>query len=67
MTGQKMVLAPWIVMPSVGVADPGCLSRIRSFPIPDPGSRVKKIPRSASASKNISILTQKYVFQISEI
>jgi hypothetical protein len=26
------------------VADPGCLSRIRIFPILDIGSRVKKIP-----------------------
>ena len=41
------------------VADPGCLSRIRIFSIPDPGSRVKKIPGSGSASKNLSILTQK--------
>jgi hypothetical protein len=42
-----------------GVADPGCLSRIRIFPsrTRDPGSRVKKIPDpgSGSASKNLSI------------
>jgi hypothetical protein len=30
-----------------------------NFSIPDPGSKVKKIPGSASASKNLSILTQK--------
>jgi hypothetical protein len=42
--------------------------------IPDPnifhpGSRVKKIPGSgsASASKNLSILTQKIVFKLPEI
>jgi hypothetical protein len=34
------------------VADPGCLSRIRIFSIPDPGS----------ISKNLSILTKKNVF-----
>jgi hypothetical protein len=34
------------------VADPGCLSRIRLFSIPDPGS----------ASKNLSILTPKKWF-----
>jgi hypothetical protein len=49
------------------IEDPRCLSRIRIFPVPDPGSRVKKIPGSASASKNLSILTQKIVFKLSEI
>jgi hypothetical protein len=41
--------------------------RIRIFSIPDPG--VKKIPGSgtASASKNLSILTQKCVSKLSEI
>jgi hypothetical protein len=50
----------------ISVADPGCLSRI-----PDagsdffhPGSRVKKIP--GSASKNLSIFTQKIVSKLSE-
>jgi hypothetical protein len=40
-------------------------SRIRIFSIPDPGSRVKKIPDpgSGSASKNLSIVTQKNFFQ----
>jgi hypothetical protein len=33
----------------ISVADPGCLSRIRLFSIPDPGS----------SSKNLSILTPK--------
>ncbi len=47
------------------VADPGCLSRIRIFPIP--GSRVKKIPRSGSAWKNLSYLTQNIVSKLSEI
>ncbi len=43
------------------VTDPGCLSQIRIFSIPDPGSRVKKItdPGSGSPSKNLSILTRK--------
>ncbi len=42
-------------------------SRIRIFFHPDPGSRVKKIPGSASASQKISILTQKIVSKRSEI
>ncbi len=55
------------------VADPECLSCIPDpiFSIPDPGSRVKKIPEprsgSASASKNVSILTQNIVSKLSEI
>jgi hypothetical protein len=46
------------------VSDLGCLSRIRIFFIPDPGSRVKKIPDpgSASASKNLSIFYPKNCF-----
>ncbi len=50
----------------ISVAEPGCLSRI-----PDagseffhPGSRVKKIP--GSASQNLSIFTQKIVSKLSE-
>ncbi len=50
------------------VADPGCLSRIRLFSIPDPiffhpGSRIRifSIPGSGYASNNLSILTQKNV------
>ncbi len=39
------------------ITDPACLSRIRIFSIPDPGS----------ASKNLSILTQKIVSKLSEI
>ncbi len=39
------------------VADPGCLSRIRFFSILDPGS----------ASKNLSILTQKMASKLSEM
>jgi hypothetical protein len=39
------------------VADPGCLSRIRIFSIPDPGF----------ASENLSILAQKMVSKLSEI
>jgi hypothetical protein len=39
------------------VADPGCLSRIQIFSNPDHGS----------ASKNLSILTQKIVSKLSEI
>jgi hypothetical protein len=43
----------------ISVAHPGCLSRILIgiFSIPDPGS----------ASKNLSILTQKIVSELSEI
>jgi hypothetical protein len=39
------------------VADPGCLTRIRIFSIPDTGS----------AAKNLSILTPKIVSKLSEI
>jgi hypothetical protein len=39
------------------VADPGCLSRIRLFPIPDPNCL-----HPGSASKNLSILTPKKWF-----
>jgi hypothetical protein len=49
-------LEQWI---SGSVANPGCLSRILdpNFSIPDPESRVKKIPDpgSGSAPKNFSI------------
>ncbi len=39
------------------VADLGCLSdpNLGFLPIPEPGSRAKKIPDSGSASKNLSI------------
>ncbi len=52
---------------SSSVADPGCFSRIRICSITDPWSRVKKIPGSGSASKNLSILTQNLVYKLSEI
>jgi hypothetical protein len=52
-------------MPSV--ADPGCLSRILIFSIPDPGSKRFPDPGSASAPKNLSILNQEIVFKLSEI
>jgi hypothetical protein len=44
------------------VADSGCLSRIRLFF--HPGSRIRtvSIPDPGSASKNLSILTQKNGF-----
>jgi hypothetical protein len=61
------VLAKYADSFPVSVEDPGCLSRIPIFSIPDPGSRVKKTPRSASASKNLSILIQKIVSKLSEI
>jgi hypothetical protein len=32
-----------------------------------PGSRVKKIPESTSASKNLGVLTQKILSKLSEI
>jgi hypothetical protein len=44
------------------VADPGCLSRIRIFSIPDPNFFYP-----GSASKNLSILTQTIVSKLSEI
>jgi hypothetical protein len=37
------------------------------FAIPDPRSRLNKIPGSASASKSLNIFTQKIVFKLSEI
>jgi hypothetical protein len=37
------------------------------FSIPDPGSRVKKIPDPRAGLKNLSILTQKVVSKLSEI
>ncbi len=41
---------------------------MRIFPIPDPGSRVKKIPRSRiSVKKNLSIFIQKVASNLSEI
>jgi hypothetical protein len=43
------------------VADPGCLSRIRIFSVPDP---YFFIPDPGSASKNLSILTQKMVSKL---
>jgi hypothetical protein len=46
------------------VTDPGCLSRIWIFSISDPGSRVEIFPGSASASKNLSILTQKGISKL---
>jgi hypothetical protein len=49
------------------VADPGCLSRIRNFSIPDPGSKRFPDPGSGSELKNLSILTQKIVSMLSEI
>ncbi len=47
--------------PIGSVADPGCLSRIRLFSIPDPGSRIPdpNCLHPGSASKNLSILTLK--------
>ncbi len=50
--------------PLTSVADPGCLSRIRFFSIPDPHI---SIPDPRSASKNFSILTQKMVSKLEEI
>jgi hypothetical protein len=43
------------------VADPGCLSRIRLFSIPDPGSKLfpSRIPSPGSTSKNSSIVNPK--------
>jgi hypothetical protein len=55
------------------VADPGCLSRIPDPNFFHPGSRIQgqkgpdPVSGSASASKNLSILTQKIVSKFSEI
>ncbi len=46
------------------VADPGCSSRIRIFSFPVPNF---SIPVPGSASKNVSILTQKIGSKLSEI
>jgi hypothetical protein len=63
----KVYFFAYRTVPSV--ADPGCLSRIRIFPsririflIPDPN-----FSHPGSASKNLSILTQKIVSKLSEI
>jgi hypothetical protein len=45
------------------IPDSGC----EFFPIPDPGARVMKIPDPGTASKKLSILTQKIVSKLSEI
>jgi hypothetical protein len=47
----------WLSIFISSVVDPGCLSRIQIVSIPHPGS----------ASKNLSILTQKIVSKLSEI
>ena len=51
-TVPYLKMQSWRVLHSV--VDPGCLSRIPNlnFSIPDPWSRVKKIPDLGSASKN---------------
>jgi hypothetical protein len=48
----------------VSVADPGCLSRVPgpNFPIPDPGSGVKKIPDPGSAKIIFSVFNPKNCF-----
>jgi hypothetical protein len=50
-------------------ADPGCLSRIRIFYIPDPGYKVKNISgsRICIRIKEFRSLTQKIVSKLSEI
>jgi hypothetical protein len=74
MIESEYELVKWLTMIKSSVADPECLSRIPDpnfFPtlIPDPGS--KRFPDlesgSASASKNLSILTQNVVSKLSEI
>jgi hypothetical protein len=42
--------------PDSSVADPGCLSRIQIFSIPDPGARVEMTPGSWIRIKELSIL-----------
>jgi hypothetical protein len=57
-------ICPKFLPPSCSVADPGCLSRIRIFSIPDPNF---SFPDSGSASKNLCILNQKFFTKLSEI
>jgi hypothetical protein len=38
--GSATLITSWISKHRSSVADPGCLSRIRLFPIPDPGSEL---------------------------
>ncbi len=61
--GSGMIYSGSRSMFPASFPDPRCLSQIPHpiFSIPDLGSRVNKIthPGSASASKNLSILTQK--------
>ncbi len=63
----KWYLSGWLNDESqlISVADLGCLFRIPNTNIFHHGSRVKKIP--GSASKNLSIITQKIVSNLSEI
>jgi hypothetical protein len=56
----------WKLGPGSGVVDPGCLSRIPDSNFFHPRSRVKEIPGSRSASKNLGILTQIIVSKLSE-
>jgi hypothetical protein len=50
-----------LIFIQTSVADSGCLSRIPdpNFSIPDPGSEFFSIPNPGSASKKLSIITQK--------
>jgi hypothetical protein len=48
------------------ILDLGSLIRFLSSRFPDPVSKAFPDPESASASKNLSILTQKVVFKLSE-
>jgi hypothetical protein len=68
---SKIIESTVYMSVNTSVADPGCLSRIPdpTFSIPDPGyelspSRIRtvSIPDPGSASKNLSILTQKKWF-----
>ncbi len=59
--------APFAAHHGNSVADPGCLSRIPDPNFFYPGSRIQGKKNSGSASKNLSILTQKIVSKLSEI
>jgi hypothetical protein len=57
----------WYKFACTNVADPGCLSQIRNFCIPDPGSKVKKIPDPDPHQRMEVFLTQQIVSKLSEI
>jgi hypothetical protein len=64
---NKFILPSVKIVPSWQWCGPGMFIPDPGSEFFHPGSRVKKIPGSASAPKNLSILTQKIVTMLSEI